>query len=113
MPEKNNLTPSYEQKNFQDKIDTRKDTLLVSPEGQDESLKIHQDILVWAKKNKTNEKWQKQLNPKRKYWLQVVKGEMDLASIALSTGDGLAIAEEEHLMLNSKDESEILFFDMK
>ncbi|MEK6774671.1 MAG: pirin family protein [Bdellovibrionota bacterium] len=113
MPDKNGLTPSYEQKNFQDKINTGKDILLASLEGQEDSLKIHQDILIWAKKNKTNEKWQKELNPKRKYWLQVVKGELDLASTPLLAGDGLAIIEEEQLVLNSKDESEILFFDMK
>lgn len=119
MPRTNGLSPSYEQKNFQEKIDSGQNVLLVSPQGENESMKINQDVFLWAKKSRTQEKWEKALQPQRKYWLQIVKGQVQASfdtssgqKANLGPGDALAISDEKHFVMTSLTDSEILFFDM-
>lgn len=118
MPDKNGLSPSYEQKNFHDKISSGKEALLVSPSGEQDSLKINQNAFLWAKRNQAQETWKKALSSERKYWVQIVKGEVEILLDSTSTGllksgDAVAISREKNFALNSKTDSEVLFFDMQ
>lgn len=119
FPNKKNLTPSYEQKNFESKISSYRPTLIVSSNAQNDSLLIHQDVNLWAKKSKSNEVWNIELNDQRKYWLQLISGELQVqmsnnsaSSTNLKSGDAIALDNETTLNINSLSESEILFFDM-
>lgn len=119
MPHTLGLRPSYEQKNFEEKISSGKEVLLVSAKGEQDSLKINQDVSLWAKKNLANEKWEKSLSAQRKYWFQLVKGQVEITvgkdsgkKEVLDAGDALALSDEKFIALTSQNESEFLFFDM-
>lgn len=52
------------------------------------------------------------LNPARSYWLQVVKGNLEVNGVALHTSDALALKQEERLSLTTQSECEFLLFDL-
>ena len=51
-------------------------------------------------------------DPKRHYWLQVVKGRLTADDVPLKDGDGLAMVEQRTLQLAASEASEVLVFDM-
>ncbi len=126
-PSETGLEPAYTQKNFKEAIESCKATLLVSPEAIEGSLKIHQDLCLWAKKTRVDDSWSVNLSEDRKYWFQVVKGEVTIScglkqglsieaegsSCSLSAGDAVAISDEKAFVLTATHESEVLLFDMK
>ena len=114
LPKESNLKPSYEQKSFKQEILSLRPTLLLSPLGEANSLKINQDLYLWAHKFSADQVWNIQSNTERKIWIQIVKGEILCLqnNSLLKTGDGLAISNESLITLTAQNEAEILLFDM-
>lgn len=108
FPEEKNLTPGYEQK----KIPDGKFELVVSPKGDVNILKIHQDVSIYVGKFQTNDAFNFKADEKRFYWLQLIKGELLVNNTFISEGDGLEISLESSLNFNSKTGCEFLFFDL-
>ncbi len=106
FPEKNGLTPSYEQKNFPD-LKNRL-CLVVSKKGEDGSLTIHQDVKIFASRLEDKEIV---YEPKRSVWIQVIEGPLTCNGTVLQTGDGAQITDENKLVLTSP-KSHFLLFDL-
>lgn len=116
IPNQQNLPPSYEQKSFKKEISSPSCTLIASPTGESGSCTINQDTFIWVYKLSRNQPWSRDLNPQRKYWVQVVRGSANCLSIdqELFQGDGLAISAETNLkLISDSDDSEFLVFDMR
>lgn len=111
IPEKQNLTPSYEQKNIHQ--EKNKLILIASPEGNNNAVKIHQDVELYVAYLATNQKLEYKIKAKRGVWIQIVKGEMDLNANNLSAGDGAAIFDETKIEVQAKNDAEFLFFDLR
>lgn len=107
-PEKKNLTPGYEQKNFSDLRNRL--CLVVSPEGKEGSLKIHQDVSIFASKLQ-GKKLSYALAPGRAAWIQVIEGPLSCNGQTLQAGDGAAITEESELKLEGA-KAHFLLFDL-
>jgi redox-sensitive bicupin YhaK (pirin superfamily) len=107
-PEKKNLNPGYEQKNFSDLRNRL--CLVVSPEGKEGALKIHQDVSIFASKLQ-GKKISHSLAPGRTAWIQVIEGPLSCNGQTLQTGDGAAITEERELTLESA-KAHFLLFDL-
>lgn len=107
-PEKKNLTPGYEQKNFSDLRDRL--CLVVSSEGKEGSLKIHQDVSIFASKLQ-GKKLSYALASGRKAWIQVIEGPLSCNGHTLQAGDGAAITEERELKLEGA-KAHFLLFDL-
>ncbi|HDR1021174.1 TPA: pirin family protein [Pasteurella multocida] len=111
LPKLKGIEPRYEQGKFADQEGA---TLILSPTPDDNAFYVNQDMRLW--------RWQLSLaksavqnieiSPQRRYWLQMVKGKLNVNGMPLNTGDGLAITEEEALHLELLDDSEFLFFDL-
>jgi hypothetical protein len=113
MPEQEGLKPSYEQKNFAASEKQGKLRLIVSPDGRDGSLTIHQDTAIFASVLKEGEQVTHTLKPDRKAWLQVVRGSLDLNGQWLRTGDGASVEDAPTLTIAAhSDATEILLFDL-
>lgn len=115
MPEKRGLKPRYEQRYFKEEKMLNKLCLLVSKDGRDGSLMIHQDAFVYQMileehKNVVNI----ELDPERKYWIQIAEGAIEANSQILVAGDGLGIeAETGFIELKGvNDTSNLLLFDL-
>lgn len=105
--------PSYEQKYFSTSDKKNNLKLVVSPDGKDGSVSIHQDIEIYASildENKTVS-----LPVSGRYaWLQVANGNLEVSGKKLKNGDGLAIEDEDKIEIKSlSKESEFIIFSMK
>ncbi|MFY0580291.1 pirin family protein [Cystobacter fuscus] len=112
LPEREGLTPGYEQKEFPLAERQGKFRLVVSPEGQDGSLKVHQDLRLYSTVLGQGEKTDYTLAPGRHAWLQVARGAGTLNGVALKAGDGVAVSEESRLELSATEPLEALLFDL-
>ena len=102
------ITPNYEQKDFSAVGGI---TLIVSPDGRDGSLQIHQDACLY-KVSLENEIQHFPLASERTYYLHVARGNIELNSQWMTAGDGAVITDEALLEFAAKDQAEALLFDL-
>jgi redox-sensitive bicupin YhaK (pirin superfamily) len=112
LPERRGLAPGYEQRNFGE--DDRRGRLrqIVSRDGADGSITIHQDARVYAGLLGAGTSVEHSIKPGRKGWLQVARGAVRANGIDLKEGDGAAIENESRIQIESADNSEVLLFDL-
>ena len=111
-PKVKGISPSYEEKNFKPEEKKNRLRLIVSPDGAEGSLKIHQDALVYATILESGKEIRHELKSGRHAWLQVMKGALELNGEHLHAGDGAAISEEKSLHFTGKKDAELLLFDL-
>ena len=114
LPEKPDLPPSYEQKNFEPAARRGKLLLVASPQGKDGALTVHQDVRLYAGLLGKQERADLELSPGRHAWVQLARGELTLNGTALRAGDGAAVSDEQRLALqgSGEGEAEVLVFDL-
>jgi redox-sensitive bicupin YhaK (pirin superfamily) len=112
IPEENRLQPEYEQKHFSDEDKRSRLRLVVSRDGRDGSLAIHQDAEVYAAILASGEHLSHRLRPGRNAWLQVAAGAVTLNGHTLKAGDGAAVSDEPLLELTGTEAAEVLLFDL-
>lgn len=114
LPEKKNLTPSYEQKKFSPDEKKGKLRLVASRGGDDGSVSINQDVSVYASVLSNGEELDQRIADGRHAWIQLISGSLDVNGEKLDAGDGAAISDETELRLKALiDDSEFLLFDLK
>jgi redox-sensitive bicupin YhaK (pirin superfamily) len=114
LPEKQNLTPGYEQKLFAPEEKQGKLRLVASRSGDDGSVTINQDVSLYASILKNGEEVSLELAEERHAWVQVISGSLDVNGETLVAGDGAAISDETSLMIKALDDNtEFLLFDLK
>ena len=113
LPNKNGLSPSYQQKNFNHKRGNGKLILLVSEDGRDESITINQDVNMYLLDLNAKDNFNHEISQNRKIWIQIARGAVNINNIDLFQGDGLTIEQEKLLDFVAERDSEILIFDMK
>jgi len=52
------------------------------------------------------------LRPKRRAWIQVVKGGVSVQGQQLQTGDGFAVWDEAEIKVVGRGDSEVMVFDL-
>lgn len=108
-PNEMNIEPRYAQKAFDDKEGA---TLILSPNAEDGSFKIYQDMKLWRYQFKANHSETLELDANRNYWLQVVKGEFNINGETVKTSDGIAISKETLAKIETANDVEFLMFDL-
>ncbi|AWW34005.1 pirin family protein [Mannheimia varigena] len=109
IPNQKDVTPRYSQDKFAPKEGA---TLILSPNAEEGSFKIYQDMKLWRYQYPTEKSEQIALNPNRSYWLQVVKGNLSVNGVELSTSDALGIRQETALEIAAQGDVEFLLFDL-
>lgn len=112
FPEKKGLVPGYEQKFFADEEKRGKLRLVASPEANDGSVKIHQDVRLYASLLGAGEELTHPLAAGRAAWVQVARGSVTLNGQRLDQGDAAAISDEVMVKLAGVKEAEVLLFDL-
>lgn len=112
IPEKDGLTPSYEQKTFSAPEKTGRLTLIGSRDGRDGSVTIHRDVDLYATLLGKGDAVEHVLKPGRGGWLQVARGSVSLNGERLNEGDGVALKTSGPLRIVGLDNAEALLFDM-
>ncbi len=106
------IAPHYDESNIdpQETLNTLR--LIVSGDGRDKSLKIHQDVDIYNTRLEAGQSVSQTLRPDRKSWVQMVKGNVTVNNTQLSSGDGAAIENDAHLVLTATEDSEFILFDL-
>jgi redox-sensitive bicupin YhaK (pirin superfamily) len=107
-PDAKGIKPGY-QRQMQLPKTPNQWTLLASKDGRDNSVKIHQDVNLYAI---ALEPGTKTLPSSRYGWLQVMDGEVQIDGNTLRTGDGAAIDPNTSLTLKTISPTRLLFFDL-
>lgn len=113
LPEAEGLAPRYGQVDFQEADVRDRWCLIASRDGAEGSALVHQDIRIQVARVSKGALLGRDLDPARRYWLQVARGEVKANGLALNAGDGLALSSEARLDLEAGADSEVLFFDLR
>ena len=86
--------------------------LIASSDGREGSVTIHQDASLHASLLDGSDQVTHPLASGRNAYVHVVRGEVTVNGVALSTGDALKISGESAVTLADADATEILLFDL-
>ncbi|MEM8865405.1 MAG: pirin family protein [Planctomycetota bacterium] len=112
FPEEKGLEPSYERRAFAAAERRNRLRLVASRGGEQGSLHINQDARIYLASIQTKTSISTQLPPDRHAWLQVLRGAVVLNGEPLSTSDGAAVSEVQHLQIEATTDAEIMLFDL-
>jgi quercetin 2,3-dioxygenase len=111
-PERAGLPPSYEQKAFAPEERRGRLRLVASRDGAQGSITVHRDVAVHAALTAPGDRLRHGLAQTRAVWLQVTRGAVTLNGSLVLAGDGAAIDGEPEIMIDGKEDGEILLFDL-
>jgi quercetin 2,3-dioxygenase len=112
LPAEKSIPPEYEEKKFSDDEKRNKLRLVVSPEGREGSVKIHQDARIYASLLDDGQEVVHTLANGRSAWLQVAAGSVTLNDTPLKQGDGAAVTKESTIRITAQEPAEVLLFDL-
>jgi hypothetical protein len=111
-PAQSAVESRYDQKFFAPKDRQGKWQLLVSENGDNESLSIAQDARIYRRQEARNMSIENKISDHRGHWIQVISGALELEETTLGPGDGAAIDAVSDYQLKTLESCDILLFDM-
>jgi redox-sensitive bicupin YhaK (pirin superfamily) len=111
-PDVTGIAPEYEEKHFEESDKRGRLRLVASPDGQDGSVRIHQDARLYAGLFDGDESATLSLPAGRRAWVHVARGSVTVNGQALQAGDAAALQEEGSIALSAGDGAEVLVFDL-
>ena len=112
MPSRNGIDPGYEQKTFDNAAKRGRLRLVASSDGAENSVTVHAGASLYAGLLDGNESVSMPLNPARKAYVHLVRGELRVNLQALRQGDAALFAGESSLNLFGGKDAEVLVFDL-
>ena len=111
-PNVTGIAPSYEQKSFADAEKRGALRLVASPDGTQGSVLMHADTRLYAGLFDGDESVTLALDPARKTYVHLVRGQLEVNGQTLHTGDALGLQSENQLQLSHGQVAEVLVFDL-
>ncbi|MDB5846224.1 MAG: Pirin domain protein [Polaromonas sp.] len=112
LPNVTGIAPGYEQKTFSE-LDKRGALRLVaSPDGAQGSVLIHADARLYAGLFDGGEAAVLALDPQRKAYVHLVRGQLEVNGQVLHTGDAALLQAEDQVSLAKGQGAEVLVFDL-
>ena len=113
FPNTKGLQPNYEEKHFPLAQKQGQLRLVASGDGRNDSIKIHQDVDLYAAVLKEGDRLNYAVNSNRSLWLQVARGSVTINGKTVNSGDGIAITQEPKIaLIATSNDTEILLFDL-
>ena len=112
QPNVQGIAPGYEQKSFPDSEKRGKLRLVASPDGAEGSVTVHADARLYAGLFDASEETHLPLDPQRKVYVQLIRGELQVNGQGLKAGDAAKIEAETSLHLSHGQDAEVLVFDL-
>ncbi|HPH14133.1 MAG TPA: pirin family protein [Burkholderiaceae bacterium] len=111
-PNVTGIAPSYEQKTFADAEKQGNLRLVASNDGAQGSVTIHADARLYAGLFDGDQTAELTLDPKRKSYVHLVHGELQVNGQMLTTGDAAMLVSENQVSLTNGKNAEVLVFDL-
>ena len=112
-PNVRGIPPSYEQKTFATGEKRGALRLVASPDGAAGSVTIHADARLYAGLFDGAEAATLALDPARKAYVHLVRGELSINGQRLGAGDAALLAGEDKVELVAGRDAEVLLFDLQ
>ena len=112
IPDITGVMPGYAQKTYSDAEKRGQLRLVVSPDGAEGSVSIHQDARMYAGLFDGDENAELRLAPGRLGYVHLVKGEAVVNGHRLGAGDALRYADEALVRIEQGRGAEVLVFDL-
>lgn len=106
------IEPEYEEKRFTPEEKRGRLRLIASENGNDGSVRIHQDARVYAGLFDGGEQAALEVAPGRRIYVHVARGEVTANGERLSAGDALKLTDVRALELSQGAGAEVLVFDL-
>jgi redox-sensitive bicupin YhaK (pirin superfamily) len=113
VPDRLGVTPRYQQQHFTDADKRGRMRLIISPDGAEGSLSVHQDARVYAGLFDGAEQQRFMLPEGRFAYLHVARGAITVNRQRLSEGDGARLRRVQVLDLSQGEQAEVLLFDLR
>lgn len=112
LPDRQNVTPAYQERHIQDAQKRGQLKLLASGDPSDDALLLHQDARIYATLLNGDEHIEYAPPFGRQTYVHVAQGSIKVNNHELKTGDGLKVMDELALLLTEGHNAEILLFDL-
>ncbi|MCW1888325.1 MAG: pirin family protein [Candidatus Moranbacteria bacterium] len=111
-PKSYGVAPRYDQKTFDFNLNANKLVLLVSPDGHEESLVIHQDALIYRGVYSEDTQEKHQITPGKGVYLIMREGQVKVDDMTLTKGDAFSVSEESELVLDIHRGSDFMLLEV-
>jgi quercetin 2,3-dioxygenase len=111
-PDRMGLTPGYEQRTYSDQEKRGLLRLIVSGDGAEGSVRIHQDLRLYAGLFTGSERADLEIDPGRRLYVHLVRGALTVNGTRLSGGDALTDMNIMDIELRDGVDAEVLVFDL-
>jgi len=112
LPDRRGDAPSYEQKHFAPEQKRGRLRLIASARGEEGSVRLGADASIRAGLFDGKESATQALDPARKAYVHVARGDVSVNGKALHAGDAALLEGEPSLTLSDGHEAEVLVFDL-
>jgi redox-sensitive bicupin YhaK (pirin superfamily) len=112
-PDVHGIEPSYAKRVFSSASKWGQWCLICSQSGREGSLRIHQDVDLYATLLDEKEELRFETLSDRFYWVQIVSGQFTVQGMTLDAGDGAQITEEDLIQVQCRSSGELLLFDLR
>ena len=112
LPTQQDIEPSYEQKYFSSDDKLGKMTLLVSPDGRDDSIQINSDAIMYGSVLNNEQSVQFKTTEERIVYVHIASGSVEMNVNVLNAGDGVTIRSESAVRLKAINQTEFLTFNL-
>jgi redox-sensitive bicupin YhaK (pirin superfamily) len=112
VPSRRGIEPGYEQKIIDPESVRNRFARIAAPDPRENEVRLVQDAEIWAAMLDQGVEAIHALEPGRKAWLHVARGEVKLGEETLQAGDAAAITDLGEIAIRSKAPSELLLFDL-
>lgn len=110
-PDRQGLSPGYEQRPIPEGAMDDRLYLVAAP--TDGLVHLHQDVRLFTARLSQGSVVEHPLAPGRYAWIQVARGEVEVAGERLQAGDGVAISDKAMVRIAATAPAEILLFDLR
>ncbi|MBC3928984.1 pirin family protein [Undibacterium sp. CY21W] len=111
-PKQKGIAPGYEQKTIPAAKKRGTLCLVASPDGARDSVAMNADAALYSGLFDGDEKAELILNPARKAYVHLIRGELEVNGQRISGGDAFKIENESKITLTNGKDAEVLVFDL-
>lgn len=113
VPNRKGVAPRYQQQHFDAAEKRGRLRLIISPDGAEGSLSVHQDARVYAGLFDGAEQQRFALPADRFAYIHVARGALTVNGQRLSAGDGARLRNVRDIDFSAGDNAEVLLFDLR
>ena len=113
VPQRKGVAPRYQQQHFAPEDKRGRLRLIISPDGAEGSLSVHQDARVFAGLFDGDEAQRFELPAKRFAYVHVARGALEVNGQRLAAGDAVKLRNVREIVFGKGEQAEVLLFDLR